>query len=63
MRAEIENGNIKIHNKGKHHSGRPAVLESQPRQYLGTSRNLDSRKCPVANIFKFCSESLASMNH
>jgi len=51
MRAEIENGNTKIHSKGKQHSGRAAVLESQPRQYLGTSCKLGSRKCPVANIF------------
>jgi hypothetical protein len=34
MRAEIENGNSKIRNRGEHHSGRPAVLESRPRQYL-----------------------------
>jgi len=50
MRAEIENGNAKIYNKGKYKSGRPTVLESRPIQYLGTSCRLNCRKCPFASI-------------
>jgi hypothetical protein len=51
MMAEIENGNTKIYSKRKHHSWRPAVLESRPRQYLGTTYRLDCRKCAFAGMF------------